>query len=171
MPVLTCFSHAHVRSFTQDVYSFLVGGTSYPQEVIDLPKEFLSTPFGRSLQPMINDMFQRGHTSASTGTPVQPPPQLAQQFASNPALSGALQQVAQAATRSQTQPQAPLPTPADAVSSQLTVATNMASFHSLLSTNRCEPSHCRGGTDKGKRRNADITSNHRWARRCGHVYR
>lgn len=125
------------NNFTQDVYSFLVGGTSYPQEVIDLPKEFLSTPFGRSLQPMINDMFQRGHNSTSAGAPVQPPPQLSQQFASNPALSGALQQVAQAATRSQKQPQMPLATPADPVSSQLTVATNMASFRSVLSSNRC----------------------------------
>lgn len=148
MPVLTCFSHAHVRSFTQDVYSFLVGGTSYPQEVIDLPKEFLSTPFGRSLQPMINDMFQRGHTSTSSGLPVQPPPQLAQQFASDPALSGALQQVAQAATRSQTQPQTSLPAPNNPVSSQLTVASNMASFRSLLSANTCEPHHC--GRDEVK---------------------
>ena len=154
--VLTRSPHTHVRSFTQDVYSFLVGGTSYPQDVIDLPKEFLSTPFGRSLQPMINDMFQRGHTSTSTGAPVQAPPQLAQQFASNPALSGALQQVAQAATRSQTQPQTPLATPAGPVSSQLTVATNMASFRSVLSSNRCKPRRCRGGTDK-ERRNTDNT--------------
>jgi hypothetical protein len=83
---------------------------------------------------MIDNMFRQG-----TGLPAQSaapamPPNLAQQFASNPALSGALQQVAQAATRTNGGSRQT----AEPLQSQLTVATNLAAFRTILSSNKCK---------------------------------
>ena len=48
------------NTFTNEVCQFLLG-TSIPSKIINLPSEFLSTPLGRMIQPMINQAFQNSN--------------------------------------------------------------------------------------------------------------
>lgn len=50
------------NSFSEDLCQFLCG-TSIPKYILDLPQEFLSTPLGQSLGPLIGELS--GLTSRS----------------------------------------------------------------------------------------------------------
>ena len=52
------------NTFTNEVCQFLLG-KSIPSKIINLPNEFLSTPFGQMLQPMINQAFQQSSYESS----------------------------------------------------------------------------------------------------------
>lgn len=133
-PYLIYFqADVYVLSFTNDVASFLTGG-GIPQDVIDLPKQFLSTPFGSSLRPMIDNMFRRRAGLPEAVASPTVPDQLARQFANSPALSETLQQVAQAAVRSNGNSNVH---GAEVLEAALTVATNLSAFQSILSGNKC----------------------------------
>ncbi|KAI9026470.1 PPPDE putative peptidase domain-containing protein [Phycomyces nitens] len=61
------------NTFSNDLCQFLTG-QSIPSHIIDLPKEFLQTPFGKSLLPMIEGMFGKsqlisGPTAPSIAAP------------------------------------------------------------------------------------------------------
>ncbi|KAG9019874.1 hypothetical protein FRB90_000004 [Tulasnella sp. 427] len=58
--------------FTNDCVGFLTG-RSIPSWIINLPADFLSTPFGQSMRPMIDNMFRRAVPTTSTPTPAPPP--------------------------------------------------------------------------------------------------
>ncbi|KAJ9126117.1 hypothetical protein QFC24_002390 [Naganishia onofrii] len=60
------------NSFTADVVGFLTGN-EIPEWITNLPSEFLSTPFGQSLRPQIDQMFGRGAANLpSAAAPVSP---------------------------------------------------------------------------------------------------
>ncbi|CAO3593934.1 unnamed protein product [Absidia cylindrospora] len=58
------------NTFSNDVCQFLTG-SSIPNHITDLPSEFLRTPFGQSLLPMIENMFGQSNLRS---TPTAPPP-------------------------------------------------------------------------------------------------
>lgn len=55
------FRH-NCNNFTQEVAVFLTG-KSIPQEILDLPEEFLSTPLGGTLQTYFENLSLRGETA------------------------------------------------------------------------------------------------------------
>ncbi|KAG8955891.1 hypothetical protein FRC04_006338 [Tulasnella sp. 424] len=59
------------NSFTNDCVGFLTG-RSIPSWIIDLPADFLSTPFGQSMRPMIDNMFRRAVPTSATPVPATP---------------------------------------------------------------------------------------------------
>lgn len=149
--VLKRFTHA--CRFTNDVTGFLTGG-QIPQDVIgrsvahilkpgleliaysptDLPKEFLSTPFGASLKPMIDNMFR-----GAMGQPEHPPSELSEALANHPGLISSMEQIVQAAqaTSPQGESNGSAQSGGGSLSSRLTIITNIASFRSTLSSNKC----------------------------------
>ncbi|XP_046448471.1 uncharacterized protein LOC124197205 isoform X2 [Daphnia pulex] len=56
------------NTFSNEIAQFLCGN-SIPQHILDLPTEVLSTPFGQSLQPLLNSL---GASSSQGGIPVLP---------------------------------------------------------------------------------------------------
>ncbi|GAN08824.1 thioredoxin family protein [Mucor ambiguus] len=67
------------NTFSNDLCQFLVGKT-IPTHISDLPAEFLNTPFGQSILPMIEGMFGQSKLSSSsqnTAAPQQPSAQAA----------------------------------------------------------------------------------------------
>ncbi|KAH8916409.1 DUF862-domain-containing protein [Atractiella rhizophila] len=56
------------NTFTADVCTFLNGST-IPSEISNLPKDFLSTPFGQALRPQIDSMFRRMEEGQVAGAP------------------------------------------------------------------------------------------------------
>ncbi|KAI0320158.1 PPPDE putative peptidase domain-containing protein [Amylostereum chailletii] len=123
------------NSFTNDVVGFLTGG-SIPPWIKDLPSDFLSTPFGMALRPTIDAMYRR----PATGAPVAPPPNQAAQPAPDSQLASALlQAVANRAASSGASLASPsgVSTPSTTtVAAPLHVSSNMASFRSILGSNR-----------------------------------
>lgn len=59
------------NSFTNDCVGFLTG-RSIPSWIINLPADFLSTPFGQSMRPMIDNMFRRAVPTSATPVPAPP---------------------------------------------------------------------------------------------------
>ncbi|KAI9277969.1 PPPDE putative peptidase domain-containing protein [Umbelopsis sp. AD052] len=60
------------NTFTNDVCQFLTG-KNIPDHITDLPADFLNTPFGQSMRPMIENMF--GPSSLNgTSAPIQQQP-------------------------------------------------------------------------------------------------
>ncbi|KAI8583852.1 hypothetical protein K450DRAFT_220283 [Umbelopsis ramanniana AG] len=60
------------NTFTNDVCQFLTG-RNIPDHITDLPADFLNTPFGQSMRPMIENMF--GPSSLNgTAAPIQQQP-------------------------------------------------------------------------------------------------
>ncbi|KAI9462222.1 PPPDE putative peptidase domain-containing protein [Boletus coccyginus] len=148
------------NSFTNDCIGFLTGGSippyikgepSLPIPVDALPSDFLSTPFGAALRPIIDAMF--------TGRPANgdPPARVAPSTASpDPALAAnLLQSVASQATTGglsaggtlspppapalapvPVSPQLTLPAPDAPLAAPMHITTNPASFHNLLSSYR-----------------------------------
>ncbi|QRW06303.1 ATP-dependent RNA helicase DHX8 [Ceratobasidium sp. AG-Ba] len=109
--------------------------TADKYHLLDLPADFLSTPFGASLRPTIDNMFRRptpGTTPPITQTPTQvPPPTDISELL--------LQAVAQrAATGSGAPSQAPPATAsaASAVAGPVHISTNLASLNSLINTHK-----------------------------------
>jgi len=103
------------NTFTNDVVGFLTG-RSIPQDIIDLPNEFLSTPFGQSMRPMIENMY-RGTNAAAA-----------------PSASQAASLLQNAAVQ---HPSSPYGNGTTSLSSSLTICTNQASFDSLLASKEC----------------------------------
>ncbi|KAI9362123.1 PPPDE putative peptidase domain-containing protein [Zopfochytrium polystomum] len=60
------------NSFTREVCLFLVG-KPIPSYISDLPSEFLSTPFGRQIAPLIEGMFGPSRIAAEHREPVEVP--------------------------------------------------------------------------------------------------
>lgn len=59
------------NSFSEDLCQFLCG-TSIPKYILDLPQEFLSTPLGQTLGPLIglNILLLTNHTVPTTITSI-----------------------------------------------------------------------------------------------------
>ncbi|CAE6427903.1 unnamed protein product [Rhizoctonia solani] len=118
------------NSFTNDVIGFLTG-QHIPLWIRDLPADFLSTPFGASMRPVIDNMFRRPTPGAT------PPPGTPQTTAPTPHISNLLlQAVAQQATSSGSNQ----PSTADPASSTITapvhIATNPPSLDSLIKSHK-----------------------------------
>lgn len=88
----------------------------------DLPKEFLSTPFGASLRPMIDNMYRRSAAASGGLSPSVPQPTF------NPHFQDVLHQVATSAQGGR------LTNGTAAPSAELTIITNQASLQSFLSS-------------------------------------
>ncbi|XP_059353046.1 uncharacterized protein LOC130697945 isoform X3 [Daphnia carinata] len=56
------------NTFSNELAQFLCG-SSIPQHILDLPSEVLSTPFGQTLQPLLNSL---SGSSSQSGIPVLP---------------------------------------------------------------------------------------------------
>ncbi|CAO3650460.1 unnamed protein product [Mucor fragilis] len=59
------------NTFSNDLCQFLVGKT-IPSHISDLPAEFLNTPFGQSILPMIEGMFGQSRLSSGNGSTAAP---------------------------------------------------------------------------------------------------
>ncbi|KAJ1303148.1 hypothetical protein OPQ81_011349 [Rhizoctonia solani] len=118
------------NSFTNDVIGFLTG-QHIPSWIRDLPANFLSTPFGASLRPMIDNMFRRPTPGAT------PPPGTPQTTAPAPNISNLLlQAVAQRATSSAPN-QPPTINPASStVAAPVHIATNPPALDSLIKSHK-----------------------------------
>lgn len=117
------------NSFTNDVIGFLTG-QHIPTWIRDLPADFLSTPFGASLRPMIDNMFRRPTPGAT------PPPGTPARTAPTPAISDLLlQAVAQRATQSSA-PTALSSAPASTIAAPIHISTNPASLDSLIKSHK-----------------------------------
>eukprot|EP00128_Syssomonas_multiformis_P015795 Colp12_sorted_trinity150504_noHs@556 len=57
------------NNFSAEVIAFL-SGAKLPSHIAGLPQEFLSTPFGQMMRPMIDNMFANGHALTFGGTSV-----------------------------------------------------------------------------------------------------
>ena len=94
-----------------------------------MPADFLSTPFGASLRPTIDNMFRRptpGATPSQTPTRAGPSPDLS---------SLLLQAVAQRAATGEHPSTAGAPA-ASTVAAPVHISTNAASFNSLVSSHK-----------------------------------
>ncbi|KAF7985602.1 hypothetical protein HWV62_3907 [Athelia sp. TMB] len=111
--------------------------TADKYHLLDLPTDFLSTPFGAALRPTIDMMYRRpgtGPVAAPAGPPVANPDiasTLLQAVASRAASNGQLP------TPNPTSPPTPVPTVAtQTLTSPIHVSTNPASFNSVLHSHR-----------------------------------
>ncbi|MBW0478918.1 hypothetical protein O181_018633 [Austropuccinia psidii MF-1] len=72
--------------FSNELIEFL-NGRSIPEDILNLPKRFLSTPLGASMRPMIDQMFRGPNhppiSSPPTSDPVQTPAHLLANVASS----------------------------------------------------------------------------------------
>lgn len=109
--------------------------------MVDLPSDFLSTPFGAALRPTIDSMFRRPATGAPTPVPA-PSPQAAINAARDPQLAASLLQTfaSRAQQSGYSMPQQSAASTAQSPTSTLTgpihLCTNPSSFSSTLSTHR-----------------------------------
>lgn len=98
---------------------------------IDLPHDFLSTPFGTALRPTIDAMYRR--PSPQAPTPSIPTPISAANASPDPQLAASILQAVAARARSS------MPTPSAAtqtLTAPIHVITNPPSFQSFLRTHR-----------------------------------
>ncbi|KAF8318355.1 PPPDE putative peptidase domain-containing protein [Cantharellus anzutake] len=120
------------NSFTNDVVGFLTGGT-IPAHIRELPAQFLSTPLGQQMRPMIDSMYRRAPPSAVGVSPPQTYPAPAQ--TPSPSVGSSLLQ--NVAARAVSGPAAAGTQPSlSSLSSHLLVSTNLASFESILEKHR-----------------------------------
>ncbi|GAA5866734.1 hypothetical protein JCM8547_002742 [Rhodosporidiobolus lusitaniae] len=105
------------NSFTQDVLGFL-SGRSIPADIRDQPKLIMSTPFGQSMRPMIEQMYV-GRRAAGT---------VVGSGASSEGVSPAATGTTTPIARPQTNPSA------QSLSSNLRICTSAASLRTTLST-------------------------------------
>ncbi|KAG9102103.1 hypothetical protein FRC06_002319 [Ceratobasidium sp. 370] len=130
-PPKTDARNFNCNSFTNDVIGFLTG-QHIPSWIRDLPADFLSTPFGASLRPTIDNMFRRptpGTTPPVAHTPTQAAP---------PAdISGLLTSVINQSTASGSagRPLSGIPA-AETVAAPVHISTNSASLTSLLNAHK-----------------------------------
>ena len=147
MPYLHFFrSDFNCNSFTNDVIGFLTG-QSIPDfirgthlyhhlppihltwQLPDLPTDFLSTPFGAALRPVIDAMY----SPPSRGGPQALAPNNPQLTPSILEAVAARAQANHVAENGSTNPQ---PLDAESLSSPVHVITNQTSFHSFLSSHK-----------------------------------
>ncbi|KAF9516513.1 hypothetical protein BS47DRAFT_1340874 [Hydnum rufescens UP504] len=127
------------NSFTNDVIGFLTGG-SIPPHIKDLPSDFLATPMGRQMRPMIDNMFRRPGVPPYP-TPADTPPSgvPSPTSALNPQLATSLLQsvAAQATSTSGTHSStAPISGAGSSLTSHLHISTNLASFENVIQHHR-----------------------------------
>ncbi|CED82457.1 Uncharacterized conserved protein [Phaffia rhodozyma] len=132
------------NSFTADAIGFLTGGT-IPSWISNLPSDFLSTPFGASLRPQIDAMFNPTRRSSSN-VPTQSVPLSSQARPNIPSgipaqyqgLASTLLNSVAAQASSTTPGSAPQLTSSANGSSTLTsplqIASSSASLHSILNS-------------------------------------
>ncbi|KAG8711630.1 hypothetical protein FRC09_020503 [Ceratobasidium sp. 395] len=135
VPASECFNLTKIvdfncNSFTNDVIGFLTG-QHIPAWIRDLPADFLSTPFGASLRPTIDNMFRRptpGATPPVAHTPTRTTP--------SAGISDLLLQAV--AQRAASGPEAPAAgtSAASTVAAPIHISTNSASLTSLLNTHK-----------------------------------
>lgn len=106
------------NTFTNDMCSFLVG-KSIPSYISSLPADFLRTPLGQSLRPMIDGMFS---PSQNANAPVPPPPSL-------PGMDAA-ESLASMAASSATAAPPSMPASVGTVH----IATTLSTFNQLVSS-------------------------------------
>ncbi|KAK9897922.1 DUF862-domain-containing protein [Cystobasidium minutum MCA 4210] len=123
------------NTFTNDVVGFLTGG-QIPQDVIDLPKTFLSTPFGQMLKPQIDAMFNRGSEVGPSAASRPAGPNGAACMLMNH-VARTVQQPTPSTSHAQSQSNGVTVNGDKSLASSLSIATNMASFNSMLSSNKC----------------------------------
>ncbi|CAE6418009.1 unnamed protein product [Rhizoctonia solani] len=117
------------NSFTNDVIGFLTGQHT-PSWIRDLPADFLSTPFGASLRPMIDNMFRRP-------TPGATPPGTPQTTTPAPDISSLLlQAVAQRAASSVSNQPSTVNPASSTVAAPMHIATNPPSLDSLIKSHK-----------------------------------
>ncbi|BFZ59540.1 hypothetical protein YB2330_000551 [Saitoella coloradoensis] len=58
------------NNFSDALCEFLVG-KHIPSHIIDLPRQFMSTPFGQMMRPQIDQMFRRGPPAGTQSMPAQ----------------------------------------------------------------------------------------------------
>ncbi|KAJ3017746.1 hypothetical protein HKX48_003399 [Thoreauomyces humboldtii] len=109
------------NTFSNELCNFLVG-RDIPAHITGLPAEFLSTPFGQSILPMLENMFgpsqiARSATAASTAATAT--------ASLNPALASLVGNLAAAAQS------------APAASTVLQTAQTLTQFNSILASHRC----------------------------------
>ena len=118
---------------------------------IDLPSDFLSTPFGAALRPTIDAMFRQPVPGAAPSPPPAPSPNALQQAASaapNPALASALLQAVASQAYATGSLSAPTSLPASpsaprtanpgasTVAAPIHMCSNSSTLHGLLQTHR-----------------------------------
>ncbi|KAF8319661.1 DUF862-domain-containing protein [Clavulina sp. PMI_390] len=135
------------NSFTNDVAGFLTGG-SIPSHIKDLPATVMSTPFGQSIRPMIDQMYSRPgrSTPGAYPTPAATPPSTsARPTGISPDLASTLLQsvASQAAGSSRSSP-----TSAASLTSPLHISTNVASLEHIISTHRATAVLVSAGANK-----------------------
>ncbi|KAI8394009.1 PPPDE putative peptidase domain-containing protein [Radiomyces spectabilis] len=84
------------NTFSNDLCQFLTG-KKIPGHITDLPAEFMSTPFGRSLLPMIENMFGQSRVAASAASTVGAPSTVPQAPPVSAEMQSMLQGVSSAA--------------------------------------------------------------------------
>lgn len=117
------------------MYFVMLLRLAFTKLLLDLPADFLSTPFGAALRPTIDNMYRRPTPGV---TPAQP--------AAQPLASSLLQSVAARAAGPSAAQTGYLPTPvatptpkqpaAATVAAPLQVCTNMQHFREILSSHR-----------------------------------
>ncbi|TPX56667.1 hypothetical protein PhCBS80983_g04374 [Powellomyces hirtus] len=109
------------NTFSNELCNFLVG-KDIPAHITGLPAEFLNTPFGQSLRPMLENMFgpsqvARSAAAASAAATHTNP--------LSPALASLVGNVAAAAQSGPTS------------STALQIANNLSQFNSIIASHRC----------------------------------
>ncbi|KAG9119258.1 hypothetical protein FRC07_005783, partial [Ceratobasidium sp. 392] len=131
---VTKFVDFNCNSFTNDVIGFLTG-QHIPSWIRDLPADFLSTPFGASLRPTIDNMFRRptpGTTPPIAQTPTQAAPS---GDISDLLLQAVAQRAASGSGAPSNGPAVGAPA-ASTVAAPIHISTNSASLTSLLNTHK-----------------------------------
>ncbi|CAE6457816.1 unnamed protein product, partial [Rhizoctonia solani] len=118
------------NSFTNDVIGFLTG-EHIPSWIRDLPADFLSTPFGASMRPMIDNMFRRP-TPGTTPPPATPQTGVPSGDISNLLLQAVAQR---AASSTFNQPETTNPG-SSTVAAAVHIATNPPSLDSLIRSHK-----------------------------------
>jgi len=160
---LTIYLEFNCNSFTNDVVGFLTGGTipdhikgKYPLvsaslfislltcEYVDLPTQFLSTPFGQQMRPMIDNMYRHAPPPSAIPysptqaypTPAQTPPgSTTPAISPNQSLASSL--LHNVASQASSGPGGAGRQPSvSSLGSHLHISTNPASFESILKRHR-----------------------------------
>ncbi|GJJ15677.1 hypothetical protein Clacol_009955 [Clathrus columnatus] len=111
------------EEYLQDIREHYTADKPYEGISLELPQEFLSTPFGAALRPTIDAMFRRPSAGAPTVLPPSSGSSLLNSVASRAAGEPQIPSVPSASTST--------------LSSPLQISTNPASFHAILSSHRC----------------------------------
>ncbi|KAI8587984.1 thioredoxin family protein [Geranomyces variabilis] len=110
------------NTFSNELCNFLVG-KDIPSHITGLPAEFLNTPFGQSLRPMLEGMFGPSQLARSAAAAASAATH------TSPGLSSAMASlVGNVAAAAQSGP---------AATTALQTATNLTQFNSIIASHRC----------------------------------